>query len=341
MAKSPSPKANEQRPQEERPNTPSRSKPQPVSAVGLSKNAKREIIHPGGSTPEGGSAQVPDDSEARDTQTQRNVLGRGRHHCPEFTLADSGTYHEHCLDANFFTSYRLKGFTPCAQYFVWPQSRRMANEGPRLHTDLCLRRAHFTNGRRWPMSTLITTGCRDNSAKLSLSADSQYAAQALLYSIADDDDSVWGSEATRALQLDKGDYPDIFDYSNRHKRSRNNDPRFACLECSTDLSQIPKTFDVVLQICDSAEARLSQAEREQIKQLCLYYPDIWNAGDRPIATANLTKFVVTLKDGLNLTAILHVPNLPTNGSSSLWRYRRALTQEFTSQVNLLGEHLLS
>ncbi|KAL8269496.1 hypothetical protein Esti_006582 [Eimeria stiedai] len=85
---------NEQRPQEQRPDTPSRSKSEPVSAVHLSQNGKSEIIHPGGSTPEGGSAQMPDDSEARDTQTQRGVIGRGHHYCLEFTLADSEAYHE-------------------------------------------------------------------------------------------------------------------------------------------------------------------------------------------------------------------------------------------------------
>ncbi|KAL8274545.1 hypothetical protein Esti_001566 [Eimeria stiedai] len=78
---------NEQRPQQQR--TPSRSKSEPVSAVGLSQNAKSEIIHLGGPTPEGVSAQMPDDPGARDTQTQR-----GRHYRPKSTLADSETYHE-------------------------------------------------------------------------------------------------------------------------------------------------------------------------------------------------------------------------------------------------------
>ncbi|KAL8272689.1 hypothetical protein Esti_003393 [Eimeria stiedai] len=102
-----------------------------------------------------------------------------------------------------------------------------------------------------------TTGSRHNNAQFSLSVDSHYAAQPRLYSIADDDDPMREREATHALQLEKEDYPDIFDYPNRHKRSGNNDPRFACLAlctsghpgspppCSTDVSQFPKTFDAL------------------------------------------------------------------------------------------------
>ncbi|KAL8274769.1 hypothetical protein Esti_001318 [Eimeria stiedai] len=55
-----------------------------------------------------------------------------------------------------------------------------------------------------------TTGCRHNSAQLSLFVDSHCAAQPRLYCIANDDD-MWEREALRALQVDKGDYPDIFD----------------------------------------------------------------------------------------------------------------------------------
>ncbi|KAL8269193.1 hypothetical protein Esti_006880 [Eimeria stiedai] len=58
------------------------------------QNAKNEIIHPEGFTPEGGSAQMPDDSEAQYTQTRRDMMCRGSHYCPEFTLADSEIYHE-------------------------------------------------------------------------------------------------------------------------------------------------------------------------------------------------------------------------------------------------------
>ncbi|KAL8424714.1 hypothetical protein Efla_001291 [Eimeria flavescens] len=35
-----------------------------------------------------------------------------------------------------------------------------------------------------------------------------------------------------------------------------------------------------------------------LKQLCLSYPDMRNGGDRPLATKNLTKYVVTLKEGV-------------------------------------------
>ncbi|KAL8270784.1 hypothetical protein Esti_005258 [Eimeria stiedai] len=50
------------------------------------------------------------------------------------------------------------------------------------------------------------------------------------------------------------------------------------------------------RITDSTETKLTQIEREQLKQLCLSYPEIWNAGDRPLATTNLIEFVVTLRD---------------------------------------------
>ncbi|KAL8449968.1 hypothetical protein Emed_002709 [Eimeria media] len=137
-----------------------------------------------------------------------------------------------------------------------------------------------------------------------------YAAHPRLYSVADDDDLMWELEAVHALNLGLGHNPSTFDCPNRHKRNRDSDSHLACIAFrtseqagtsqpgSTDLSDFPKTCEALLQLCDSTETKLTLPQREQLKQLCVSYPEIWNAGDRRLATINLTKFSVTLKDGV-------------------------------------------
>ncbi|KAL8440330.1 hypothetical protein Efla_000218 [Eimeria flavescens] len=162
---------------------------------------------------------------------------------------------------------------------------------------------------------LYDTDHRQSNLHSILSIDWHYEALPRVYSTVDDDDSMWELEAVQALQLDPREEPSTFDCprTNRPRRDRHDDRCFSRLALcmnedsgdsppnSRNLSGFPKTLEEVLRMCNfSTQAKLSATEREQLKQPCLSYPDFWNTGDRPLATANLAKFVVTLKVGVEL-----------------------------------------
>ncbi|KAL8454856.1 hypothetical protein Emed_000007 [Eimeria media] len=148
----------------------------------------------------------------------------------------------------------------------------------------------------------------DSERIRSLSVVSHYATRPRLYFVADNDNPMWELEAVNALNFGLGHDPSTFDYPNRHKQNRDSDSHLACIAVctteqsgtsqlnSTDLSDVLKTCEALLQMCDSTETKLTRPHSEQLKQLCFSYPEIWNAGDRPLATTTLTKFSVTLKD---------------------------------------------
>lgn len=69
------------------------------------------------------------------------------------------------------------------------------------------------------------------------------------------------------------------------------------------LNDFPRTKDFVSKICSSTQTRLSAEQTKALLDLCLEFSDIWNAGDRPLATTNLTTFTVELLDGATPVAM--------------------------------------
>ncbi|KAL8440058.1 hypothetical protein Efla_004042 [Eimeria flavescens] len=119
----------------------------------------------------------------------------------------------------------------------------------------------------------------------SLSIDWHHEGGRHPYSAVDDDDSMWEVEAVHALQLGPREEPSTFDCpnTNRSKRGKHDDRHFACLALcvnansgdsppnSRKLSSFPKTFEEVLRMCNSTQAKLSATEREQLKPLLPRY----------------------------------------------------------------------
>ncbi|KAL8274126.1 hypothetical protein Esti_001968 [Eimeria stiedai] len=134
------------------------------------------------------------------------------------------------LEANFFTSHRLKGFKPCAH----------SENGPLLDAS----------GNRIPTTGLweARVACLELAGCILVDVVRGPPTKAVL-----------GLDSLRTLELS---FLSLSGHPGSSQR------------CSTDLSQFPKTFDALVQMYDGTEARLSQAEREQMKQLCLYYSDM-------------------------------------------------------------------
>ena len=68
------------------------------------------------------------------------------------------------------------------------------------------------------------------------------------------------------------------------------------------LADFSKTREAVLLMCQSLKASVTDEQRAQLVQLCEEYSCIWNAGDKPLATTNLTKFSVELLTGATAVA---------------------------------------
>ncbi|KAL8439576.1 hypothetical protein Efla_007728 [Eimeria flavescens] len=121
---------------------------------------------------------------------------------------------------------------------------------------------------------LYDTDRRQSNLHSGLSIDWHYEARPRLYSTVDDDDSMWEFEAVQALQL-----------------GPRKEPSALTVRTPTDRNLVDTTIDLLL-------ALNSACTRTLPNQFCLSYRRIWNAGERPLATTNLTKFVVTLKEGV-------------------------------------------
>ena len=65
----------------------------------------------------------------------------------------------------------------------------------------------------------------------------------------------------------------------------------------TERSAFPKTLEAILKMCEAAGVEPTSQQGEQLMEVCLAFPEVWNAGDRPQATMNLTTFAVELLDG--------------------------------------------
>ncbi|KAL8439399.1 hypothetical protein Efla_007023 [Eimeria flavescens] len=122
-----------------------------------------------------------------------------------------------------------------------------------------------------------------NNLHSSISIDWHYEARPRLYSTVADDDSMWEREAVQALQLGPREEPSTFDCpnTNRSKRGRDDDRRFACLA-----------------LCVNANSGDSPPNSSNFSSSFASPSQIFGMQDRPLATTNLTKLVVTLKEGV-------------------------------------------
>ena len=70
----------------------------------------------------------------------------------------------------------------------------------------------------------------------------------------------------------------------------------------TELSAFPKTLETILKMCEAVGAEPTSQQREQLREVCLAFPEVWHAGDRPLATSNLTTLTVELVEGATAVA---------------------------------------